>query len=240
MAEPAAAAPVYEGRDLEALAELPNYYAWILARFRPYVRGHGVELGAGIGTVSALLRPHLARLDLIEPSVNLVARLRERFAGDPDVAIEAGTVEDCLPRIPDGSHDTAVMVNVLEHIADDEAALAGLARILRPGGHLLLFVPALGWLFSAMDRLHGHHRRYHLGPLRAGVEAAGFRVVDARYFDLLGVAPWWLLNTVGGATRFDPRMTGLYDRIGVPLTRAVERLAPPPVGKNVVVVACKP
>ncbi len=61
---------IYAGRDLEALSHLPNYYAWIFEYFRPYVRGHGIESGAGMGTFSAVLEPFLERLDLVEPSAS--------------------------------------------------------------------------------------------------------------------------------------------------------------------------
>jgi len=108
------------------------------------------------------------------------------------------------------------------------------------GGHLLLFVPALQFLFSELDRQFGHFRRYRRSELRAKVGDAGFEIGLACYFDILGVAPWWLLNTVGGKTDFNPKMVRLYDAVGVPLTRLAERLLSPPFGKNVLLVARRP
>lgn len=140
----------------------------------------------------------------------------------------------------DASRDTIVLVNVLEHIEDDDRALSEFYRILRPGGHLLLFVPALSFFYSALDEVLEHYRRYHLTPMRRQVEAAGFAVIVARYMDVLGILPWWLVNTIGGKRELDPRMTRLYDRIGIPVTRAVERVIPPPIGKNVLIAARHP
>ena len=72
------------------------------------------------------------------------------------------------------------------------------------------------------------------------VRAAGFEVAVARYLDMLGVAPWWLLNTLCGATRCSPLMVRMYDRFGVPLTRFIEGLLPTvPFGKNVILIARK-
>ncbi|MBF0094769.1 MAG: class I SAM-dependent methyltransferase [Alphaproteobacteria bacterium] len=227
----------YEGSDLEALAELPNYQNAIVDIFRPHLRGHVAELGAGIGSLSRMLLPLVDRLDLIEPSPNLIPRLSGRFAGDSRVAVFADTLEHWLSSREAASLDGAVMINTLEHVRDDGAALRELARVLRPGGRLMVFVPALPFLYSRLDAAIGHHRRYRRSELVAKVEAAGFEVLHAAYFDLLGILPWLLVHTLGGRTRMDPGAARLYDRVGVPLTRMVERALPVPVGKNVILVA---
>jgi SAM-dependent methyltransferase len=122
-------------------------------------------------------------------------------------------------------------------VADDREALVELRRVLRPGGHLLLFVPALPAVFSPMDEALGHHRRYTLAELRAKVVEAGFTVPSAGYRDLLGVAAWWLVHRVMGNTGFNRQAAKFYDRVGVPLTRGIERLMGAPIGKNILMVA---
>lgn len=230
----------YEAWDLEALSGIPNYQEWIVHSFRPYLRGDATEIGAGMGTFSKRLLDHVERLQLVEPAGNLVSELTEIFAGNANVEIVGETAEDYLSGQPEASRDCVVMVNVLEHIEDDVRAMAGLLRILKPGGHLLVFVPALGWLFSAMDVALGHHRRYHRGALKDLARQAGFEVVSARYFDFLGVVPWWIVYTLSGKTRFNPGLSKLYDSLVVPVGRALEAVVPPPWGKNVVLVARKP
>ena len=230
----------YEGRDLEVLADMPNYYAWIMSWFAPYVRGRVVEYGAGAGTVSKLLRPLADRLTLVEPSANLLPVLQARFLRDPRVEIGRAMLEEHSRQVPDGAVDTAVLVNVLEHIEDDEGALAELSRILAPGGHLLIFVPALPALKSKIDRIHGHFRRYLRPDLRRKLAAAGTEVVACRYFDLPGVVPWLLLNKLLGSTSFNPTLLKIYDGAVVPLARRVEAIVPPPLGKNLIAIARKP
>lgn len=231
---------IYAGRDLEALSGMGHYYDWIVDHFAPHARGRMVEYGCGNGTISARLRPLVEKLDLVEPSPNLIAILRDRFAGDAAVTVHGQNLEAHVAAGAVGSYECAVLVNVLEHIADDTAALRELHRILRPDGALLLFVPALPFLFSRLDAFYGHFRRYRRDDLVGLVRAAGFEVVGARYIDMLGVAPWWLLNTLCGATRFNPFMVRLYDRFGIPLTRFVESLLPTvPFGKNILLIARK-
>lgn len=228
---------VYEGRDLEALADLPNYYDWIVNTFRPWLNGRTMEIGAGIGTISKRLAGHVDLLDVVEPSANLAPMFPKTLTDNPKVSFFFETLEQRLPQVESQTYDAIVMVNVLEHIEDDGAAVVELARVLKPGGHLLLFVPALSFLFSELDALHGHYRRYHLGPLTRLLQERGFRVRLNRYFDLAGVLPWWLINTVGKKTDFNPNMVKIYDRFIIPVSRFLETWISPPIGRNIIIAA---
>lgn len=235
-----APAVTYEGSDLEVLADMPNYYAWMMETFGPHVRGDVVEYGAGIGTVSSRLAPLASNLTLVEPSANLIPPLSARFAATPHVRVLHTTLEDHVAALSEHSIDTLVMVNVLEHIEDDRAALRAMFRALRPGGHLLIFVPAMSFLMSKLDRMLGHFRRYHRPDLVSKVTAAGGAVKTCRYIDLLGVGPWLLLNTLLGGTKFNPALVTLNDRVVVPISKGLEKIIPAPFGKNLILVAEKP
>lgn len=230
----------YEGRDLEVLAEMPNYYDWIMDTFSSYVRGRVIEYGAGAGTVSARLAPLADELTLVELSANLIEPLSVRFCDDPKVKVISESLENHAAQLGAEAVDTVVMVNVLEHIEDDREALTHLLRILRPGGHLLLFVPALQGLMSKLDRLHGHFRRYHRPDLASKVQAAGGDVLLSRYFDCAGVIPWFVINKMMGSTTFNPALIDIHDKYVVPVSRAFERVVSPPFGKNLMLVARKP
>jgi SAM-dependent methyltransferase len=229
----------YEGRDLEVLAEMPNYYDWIMDTFASYVRGRVIEYGAGAGTVSARLAPLADELTLVELSTNLIEPLRVRFGHDHKVKVISESLENHAAQLGAEAVDTVVMVNVLEHIEDDREALAHLLRILKPGGHLLLFVPALQGLMSKLDRMHGHFRRYHRPDLVSKAQMAGGDVLVARYFDVAGVVPWFLLNKLMGSTTFNPALINFHDRYIVPVSRSVERLISPPFGKNLLLIVQK-
>lgn len=230
----------YAGRDLEALAVLSRYRGWIVSRFAPYLAGAALEIGAGLGAISGRIRPLVDTLDLVEPSPRLAAEIGRRFAADSGVRVFAEPFETFARRDAPGSRDSIVMVNVLEHIENDALALRRIRDLLKPGGHLLLFVPALPVLFSKLDRTYGHFRRYTRRGLVDRVAEADLAVLRVRYFDLLGVVPWWLLNTLGGAVEFNPSLVRLYDAVGVPLTRAVESVFSPPTGKNLLLIARRP
>jgi SAM-dependent methyltransferase len=232
----------YPGKDLEALAFAPRYHAWILALFRPFIGHHAVEVGAGSGNFTRLLAgERLATLDAIEPSDEMFPRLAA-IAWPPGAVaprLHHGSFAETRNEIA-GPVDTIFYVNVLEHIEEDRNELALAFASLAPGGRLLLFVPALPALYGSHDRLVGHFRRYHRAELEAKCRAAGFRVRLCRYFDCLGILPWWLKYRVLRSERMEPGAVALYDRLVVPVARLLERVVPPPIGKNLLLVAEKP
>jgi hypothetical protein len=69
---------------------------------------------------------------------------------------------------------------------------------------------------------------------------AGFEIVRARYFDLLGIVPWLVSMRLLGQTRIRPGLAKVYDSLAVPVGRAMESALAPPTGKNILVVARKP
>jgi SAM-dependent methyltransferase len=227
----------YPGRELEAMAFAVNYHRWIVDEIAPFLGRRVAEVGAGIGSVSALLLDQpIERLDAYEPSANMFAQLAARLAQEPRArAVNAffgsGAAADAF--------DSVAYINVLEHIVDDRGELARAFERLRPGGHLLVFVPALGWLYSDFDRRIGHARRYSRRGLGDLARSAGFEVLRSKYFDLAGVVPW-LVNFVLLRRGLGAGSVALYDRLVVPAMRRVEGLVAPPLGKNLLMVARRP
>lgn len=225
----------YEGRELEVLSNLDNYHDWIVDEMAPHIHGRVLEVGAGAGAISHRLSALADSLLLLEPCPALSAGLASRTGYD----VVPESLEQYLERAPAGEFDTVVSVNVLEHIADDRSALRGLHGVLRPGGSLCLFVPALPALFSAFDRTVGHHRRYTRSGLEDAVRDSGFSVTHSQYFDSPGVLAWFVICKLLGQTEFRRGPIDLYDRWIVPTTRALETRLRPPLGKNLLLIATK-
>jgi SAM-dependent methyltransferase len=228
----------YEGRDLEAMSFARKYYASIADFFAPQLRGIVVEVGAGIGSFSPfILERGAEKLIAIEPSNEMYPRLAERHAGDGRIMTRNAFFTDLSEELA-GSIDSVVYVNVLEHVEDDAAELARVHGALRPNGSICVFVPALSWLYSDFDASVGHYRRYERRSLRALAENAGFDVVTLRYFDILGIIPWFIFFTMLRQTLV-PSMASAYDRLVMPFSLALEALVSPPIGKNLLLVARK-
>lgn len=228
--------PRYFGKDLEAMSFAANYHRWILAELRPWLAGQVAEVGAGVGSFSRLLLGcDIDRLTAYEPSQNMFPLLRDALQPYPQArSINGffGAAGEC------GQFDSIVYVNVLEHVEDDAAELQRIGKALRSGGHVLIFVPALSWLYSRLDQQVGHFRRYHKRPLQELVIRSGLSLVKTRYFDLAGVLPWYV-NFVLLRNEISAAGVGLYDRAVVPVSRVLESIVNPPLGKNLLLVARK-
>jgi hypothetical protein len=135
--------------------------------------------------------------------------------------------------------DSILYVNVLEHIEDDEGELRAAYSCLASGGRVLIFVPANPWLMGSIDRQFGHFRRYTMKDLSSKCSAAGFTLRATAHFDLLGIFPWWLRYCLLKSERMEPAAVRLYDRWVVPVSRTIETLVAPPIGKNIILVAEK-
>ncbi|MBW3572516.1 MAG: class I SAM-dependent methyltransferase [Gemmatimonadetes bacterium] len=233
-----AAAFTYSGEELDALAQAPNYYRWIVRRFSPYLGRRVVEVGAGIGTFAEHLLQAAPRVELtlVEPAANNYPHLRARFADRPEVRAVQGYLHDAGEP---GSADSVVAVNVLEHVRDDRAFLHAAHHLLAPGGHLLLFVPAVPALFGSLDRAFQHVRRYTRPMLAQRLRDSGLEPLRVQYTNLPGVAAWWLSGKVLRRRTVTPRDARLYDRWVVPWVQALERVWTPPVGQSLIAVARK-
>lgn len=242
---PSNAAFAYTGRELEAMSEASNYHRWILGIFAPYLGRHLVEVGAGLGSFSELILSHHAceTLSLVEPSGEMYRQLEaraRRMPASPRVDTYHANFGEAAPLIKaKHSPDSVIYVNVLEHIADDEEELEAIHKTLCDHGRVFLFVPALSWLYGAFDKRVGHLRRYTKSELEEKLRRAGFQTIVSTYFDLAGIAPWWIKYRLLKSATMQPGGVRFYDRYIVPAARRFESMIHPPIGKNVIVVAEK-
>lgn len=230
----------YPGHDLEAMSAADRYNREIVNAFSPFLGERSIEVGAGIGNISVLLlERQLEHLHVVEPDRVLHARASERLRGRARVTVHRGFLSSVLAHDRIGGADSVVSVNVLEHVEDDVTELALMRSVLRPGGHLCLWVPALPALYSDFDRSLGHYRRYRKAELAAKIRDAGFGAVRIEYRDIVGMAAWFLCCRVLGLG-LSPGKMRIYDRVVVPLATGIERRLRLPVGKNLLVVARRP
>ena len=223
----------YVGTDnLEVMSVATRYNAHLaslvtrhLDRDRPCL-----DFGAGIGTFSKMIRDEGFLVDALDSDPMHQAAIRSRgiraISGFEDVA--------------DHHYAGIFTLNVLEHIEDDGAVLRQFRRVLEPGGKLIVYVPAIPWLWTAMDTKVGHVRRYYLRDLVAKVRAAGFHVDEQRYVDSLGLVAALAYKVLGDREGgLNPRAVAAYDSIGLPVSLALDRVLHRLVGKNALVVATR-
>ena len=221
--------------EFDALQEAKNYRAAILREFRTYLAGNVIEVGAGIGQITAELRSmrSIKKLCSIEPDARFCARILNEF---PDHDLTQGTINDLQQR---DEWNAILSINVLEHIEDDEAELSSYYELLKQmGGTLCLFVPARPEIYAPIDRDFGHFRRYRKTELRRRLEAAGFSIERLHYHNLIGFFGWWMNFRVLRSRSFNTRAVRLFDRVIFPLMHWAEtHISTPPFGQSLLAVA---
>ncbi len=229
----------YSGAEFEALSQADNYYRWIRSMFGEHLRGRVAEVGAGRGNFSErlLALDSINDLLLIEPDADLYRELSSRFADEARVSTFEGYFGD---EDLGGPVDAIVLVNVLEHIEDDASLVRSAWRALRPGGALLLFVPAGPNLFGSLDRAFDHFRRYERRGLVELLSEGGLNVAAAHYVNAPGALIWFLAGRVFQQRTIRLAQMKLYDRLAIPVISRIETILRPPRGQSLMAIAVKP
>jgi len=228
------------GRSLEdgSGAHQRRYRAYQFELIAQHCGTTVLEVGAGLGEFASQFT-QLNRHVVTDVDPGAVEHMRTRFADRPEVEAYQLDLHDALPDV--GARvSTVVAINVLEHIEQDSKSLAELASLVEPGGRIVLWVPGYMQLYGDFDRRVGHVRRYTPETLHQAIIDAGLIALETRPVNLLGGIAWWLAVRRGGIGSPQPRLLRIYDRVVVPVTRAVERRVRPPFGQSVLGVATVP
>ena len=136
-----------------------------------------LEIGAGTGACIPILKQH-GPVTVIEPDPICRRHLQQKF----DIRAIPGSIPDSIP-MHLGKFDLICMFDVLEHIDDDEEALKSLRTLLTPNGHIFVTVPAYQWLWSPLDTLSHHKRRYSAQKLRKLISRTELEISKLTYFN---------------------------------------------------------
>jgi SAM-dependent methyltransferase len=170
--------------------------------------GTVLDAGCSSGFLIRELRERFPSLVVMGSDV-VKAPLERLRATLPDVTLLVFDLVRCP--LPSDSLDAVILLNVLEHIQDDGAALRQVQRILKPGGIAIIEVPAGPGLFDVYDELLMHYRRYRLSDLTALVSNAGFDIVDRSHLGFFLFPPFFISKKLSRLVRrfrkTDPRQS---------------------------------
>ena len=218
------------------------YMRWQLEQFEPFLGERLLEVGCGVGSILAQLRPREFVMG-VDVEEDLIAYARQRFMASQrhdfaslDISSHSSESRSMLKS---RRFDTVVCINVLEHVQDDVAAVAAMADVVQPGGAVAILVPAHPTLFGQYDEMEGHFRRYSRSGLSRLIAGSGLDVVRLHRFNMLGAAGWWfqyrlLRKRIHGQGHFKTLQAML------PVLKAVEARIKPPFGLSLIAVAKKP
>jgi SAM-dependent methyltransferase len=224
---------VVQAEVLEGLAMARNHRRWFASFAVPYLGDHPIEVGAGLGDYAEEWLKSVPRMTVAEADAGRLVALKERFGARPGVDVR----EIRLPTAQTAAFSAAIAYNVLEHIEDDIDALRSMGRLVRPGGAVVIVVPAFPFAMSPVDVITGHVRRYTRQTMRRALADAGLSVQRLHYANSLGLIGYFAATTVLRMKPGAGPMVWCYDRFVAPATWFAERLVRPPFGQSIVAVA---
>jgi SAM-dependent methyltransferase len=224
----------YSGTEnLEVMADAINYNDFLVSLIGKEVKPGDlvVDFGAGIGTFSKQVAMAGHAVHCVEPDHRQLDRI---------LALGLPASEN-IANFENDSVDVLYTLNVLEHIENDVEALEACYQKIKPGGSILIYVPAFNVLYSSMDKSVGHIRRYTRSTLAKKVRLAGFTVVRNEYVDSAGFFASLLFKMFGNDSGTINRAALiLYDRYVFPLSRLADFICNKVFGKNVYLIARRP
>ncbi|CAN5367742.1 hypothetical protein BH09SUM1_BH09SUM1_19830 [soil metagenome] len=224
---------------LERLETYGGYARLIMGQIGPHLGDRVLEFGSGIGSLARLIL-NKERLIISDYTESYIPELKRQFGALKHVRIQQMDITNPPDDLLAENIDTVFSSNVVEHIKDDDAAFRGAHKILKPGGRIVILVPAFQQLYSPLDRNLEHYRRYTKKTLKRKLESAGFEIEDMWYMNMVGAVGWFVAGRVfhqGTITDFNIFIHKFIE----PISRIVDKLAGRnrPFGLSVIAVARK-
>lgn len=229
----------YGKETLKTLSSFNQYSQWMYSKFRKHLGNRVMEIGCGIGNnLDNLASAPDTEIILTDPREDYLDELRQNYGSRPGISFYQYDATKPPPEeLKATPPDTIVMLNVLEHIKEDELALSNLHELIAPGGRAIILVPAFQALYCRIDENLEHFRRYSMRELQDKMSAAGFQVIDSFHFNPVGAAGWFVAGKVLRASQIkEGHVAG--QKVVMPIAKAVDKLNLP-VGLSVVCVGQK-
>ena len=220
----------YGSHILVSLERTRRFNRWMAEAIMPHVGARVLEIGAGIGNISAWLMP---RDRFVASDVNpyYLDYLSNLAQNRPYMEVLRVDLEDdsTFAAIR-GQFDTIVCLNVLEHVTDPLTALRNMRSALQDGGRVVIYVPQGPWLYSSLDTALGHRCRYTPDALREELRASGFDIESLTGFNRASALGWYLNGRIFKRQHLSRVQLKLFD-MAVPVLRRIDRWNPlPPLG----------
>ena len=225
-------------KTLSIIRGSSRYNAWLYSRISRHLGGVVLDIGSGLGDIARqFIDPTIEEVILSDYDPLMLKALGSTALPLKKYRVLPLDITDVnfASRHPGGIADTITCINVLEHIEGDVAALKNMKHLLKKGGKVVIFVPALQGIYGTLDSLVDHHRRYTRRTLRAVFKEAGLSVKAGYYMNMFGILTWFLAGRVLKQKEFHKEACHMLDKI-VPALRTLESLGNPPLGQSLIMV----
>ncbi len=227
----------YQGKELELFAGAKNWKKYFASFMSPYISGKVLEVGAGIGaTTGVLCNGRQTKWVCLEPDENQISKIQFLISSKELPAYCSavkGTLKEYLTR---ELYDVVLYIDVLEHIMDDAGEILLATEFIRPGGTLIILVPAHQWLLSEYDRAIGHYRRYNKNTLRM-LMPPSMDVKKLFYLDAVGVIASVANKLLLKRSYPTRKQVYFWDKFIVPLSKKIDPLTKGVLGRSLICIS---
>jgi len=228
---------------LEVIARADKFNRWMYETIRPFLKGEILEIGSGIGNISKFAIADKHNITLSDYSPEYKQTLKKNFG-------HLSNVRDVLSidlQHPDffsvyrelqERFDTVFLLNVIEHLQDDTAAVEYCRFLLKPGGHLIVLAPAYQSLYCKFDKELGHFRRYTLKKLGQVIGSQAFELIHKQYFNTIGIFGWFIFGKIMNRKMIGSGEMSVFNSLQ-PVFKVVDNLTFHKAGLSAIVIGKK-
>jgi len=236
------------GKDKISFNDFNNYRKYQYDLIKDYVGNTIIEIGTGDKSFTKKILENnlnVERIYSIEPSETLFKLNNDKYNFPEIVKFDCIDLFD-LNTDKTGIFDTAIFIHVLEHIEQDKKALNTIHNFIKPGGYVLIEVPALPSLFSVHDKVLGHYRRYNKKMIKSIVDIDKYETVKLWYQDPIGVLGslyFFKLRKIKMKSdqgfNLAKNQGGIYDKYVIPFEKNIEKIIKFPFGLSLTAILRK-
>lgn len=233
-----------EGHEtLRVISAARKFNKWTFDSISQFCSGEILEIGSGIGNISEHFIDHGHCITLSDIRENYRESLRKNYGSKvgPEGIIELDLVEPDFSNTYQnlkGRFDTIFALNVVEHIEDDLLAIKNASTLLKPGGRLIILVPAFNSLYNSFDKHLMHFRRYTKSTLSELFMANELKVLHSYYFNAAGIPGWYVSGRLQKHDTIPGGQMRLFNSL-VPVFRLIDLITFRKIGLSVVCVGEK-
>ncbi|MEL7532376.1 MAG: class I SAM-dependent methyltransferase [Bacteroidota bacterium] len=229
---------------LETIAGANRFNAWMAETVQQYlIPGRVLEIGSGIGNISREFLEKGYDLTVSDIRENYCGYLEENLTGYAnlrDIAQMDLVHPDFDTEYAEyiGSFENLFALNVIEHIEDDTLALVNCKKLLKPGGRIVILVPAYQALYNQFDENLYHFRRYTRTTMGKVFEGSKIPILRKFHFNFIGIFGWYVSGKLLKKDTIPSGQMNLYNAL-VPIFRVIDKVIFNQMGLSVIVVGEK-
>jgi 2-polyprenyl-3-methyl-5-hydroxy-6-metoxy-1,4-benzoquinol methylase len=230
-------------KTLNLISRADRFNQWIYDIIKPFLKGDIFEAGSGIGNISKFIIKDQYSITLSDINENYCTYLKKNYGRFQNVK-DIISIDFQHPEYQinyegyKNRFDTIILLNVIEHLEDDNRAVSICNYMLKANGHLIILAPSYPFLFCNLDKELGHYRRYTLKQLSKVIEGNKFCLLQKTYFNFLGIAGWLVSGKILQKGILGKNEMSVFDKF-VPLAKLFDKLILNKAGLSAIVFAKK-